>query len=143
MEYKIIIDQSVIDEYNERYLKLHPRTKNKPIEKPYHPSINEWCILPRIRMNALKQKHKEFIVWLINKLGYNNLMLDNFEMIVTIYKKTRIRSDIDNYALKFWNDGFTESGFFVDDDYKHLKSITTTIEYDKEWPRTEILVKCF
>lgn len=141
MEYKIVIDQSVIDEYNKYYLTLHPKAKKVPIEKPYHPSINEWCILPRIRMNALKQRHKEFIVWLIKKLGYDGLMLESFEMIIMIYKKTRIRSDIDNYANKFWNDGFTESGFIIDDDYNHLKSITTTIKYDKEWPRTEILVR--
>lgn len=54
MEYKIVIDQPLVDEYCENYFKIHPRAKKKPIEKPYHPSINEWCILRRTSMNNLK-----------------------------------------------------------------------------------------
>ncbi len=54
MEYKIIIDQALVDEYCEYYFKLHPKAKKKPIEKPMHPSLNTWMILPRIQMNSLK-----------------------------------------------------------------------------------------
>lgn len=91
-------------------------------------------------MNQLKQKHKDFIVWFINKLGYANLMLDKVTMTVNIYKANNIRMDCDNATGKFWNDGFTEAKFWVDDDFKHVKSITTTINVDKEWPRTEIII---
>jgi hypothetical protein len=38
-------------------------------------------------------------------------------------------------------DGFTESGFIVDDDGLHLKALTLKTDYDKENPRTEIYVK--
>ena len=98
-------------------------------------------ILKRPQMNQLKQKHKEFIVWFVNSLGYDNLGLDKVVMFVNIYKPTQIRSDCDNYTVKFWNDGLTESGFWIDDDYKHVKSITTSIFVDKDWPRTEIIIR--
>ena len=68
-------------------------------------------------------------------------MLDKFDMIVKIYKKTRIRSDCDNYSLKFWNDGMTECHMISDDDYKHMRSIYTTIDVDKDNPRTELIFK--
>ena len=58
MKIKIIIDNDVVERYNEYYFSQHPKAKKKPIEKPMHPSINQWCILPRIQMNALKQKWK-------------------------------------------------------------------------------------
>ena len=54
MEYKLIIDQKVVDEYNQYYFKQHPRAKRPPIERPLHPTMNSWMILPRIQMNALK-----------------------------------------------------------------------------------------
>ena len=141
MEYKIVIDQALVDEYCEAYFKLHPRAHKKPIERPYHPSINEWCILPRIQMNALKQRHKDFMNFVVKKYGYENLNLDRFDMIVKIYKKTRIRGDCDNYTLKFWDDSLTESHMIVDDDYKHMRSIYTTMDIDKDNPRTEIIIK--
>ena len=53
---KLILDNKALERYNTYYFLEHPRAKKKPIEKPYHPSINTWCILPRIQMNTLKQK---------------------------------------------------------------------------------------
>ena len=32
---KIIIDNNVVDKYNEYYFKQHPRAKKKQIEKPW------------------------------------------------------------------------------------------------------------
>jgi len=40
MEYKLIIDQKLVDEYNKYYFKQHPRAKKKPIEKPIMPTLN-------------------------------------------------------------------------------------------------------
>lgn len=92
-------------------------------------------------MNALKQKHKEFIVWYIKQLGYDGLKLDNFEMTVYVFKPTNIRSDCDNYVVKFWNDGFVESSFILDDSFKCMKSFTIKVGVDKENPRTEIIIR--
>ena len=139
-EIKIIIDNDVINEYAEYYFKQHPKARKKPIERPTIPSLNTWIILPRPQMNALKQKHKDFGVWLINKLGLQDRQLDKFEMEFSIYMPTKRRSDNDNFVPKFILDAFTESGFIVDDDNKHLTKLIITSGYDKENPRTEIKV---
>ena len=134
---KLVLDNNVIEEYNKYYFRQHPKAKKKPIEKPIHPSINQWCILPRIQMNALKQKWKDFVEYWIKKEGLTNRQLDDFSVVMTVFFDNKIRKDADNYSPKFIMDGWTESGFIVDDDWKHLKSLTIIPDYDKENPRTE------
>lgn len=140
-EYKIIIDQQVVDEYNAAYFKLHPRARKKPIEYTHHPLLNTWMILPRIQMNAVKQRWKDFGMYIIKKNGYENLQLDKFEMTFITYMNSRRRVDPDGTTPKFLLDAFTESQFIIDDSGKHLKSLTLITSYDKENPRTEIYVK--
>ena len=134
----LVLDNSVLEKYNQYYFKQHPRAKKKPIEHPYHPSLNVWMVLPRIQMNALKQKWKDFIVFWINDLGLQNKRCDDFEMTFTTYMPTRRRIDPDNTVEKFVLDGFTEAGLIVDDDGNHLKALTLKTGYDKDNPRTEI-----
>lgn len=141
MEYKLILTQQIVDEYNKYYFKKNPRLRKKYIDRPMHPSINTWMILPRIQMNILKQKWKEFGVWWINKENLNGLMLEKFEMIFTTYMPSRRRIDPDNTVPKFLLDSFTEAGFIKDDDGQHLLSLTLKTGYDKENPRTEIVIK--
>lgn len=134
---KLTLDQTVLDKYNKYYFLEHPKAKKVPIEHPYHPSINTWCILPRIQMNALKQKWKDFVKFWMKLERLENRQLDNFDIILTVYFNTKRRHDTDNQVPKFILDGFTESGFIVDDDEKHLHSLTLKTGYDKETPRTE------
>lgn len=140
-ELKLVIDNNVLEEYEKYYFKKHPRAKKKPIENPYHPSTNQWMVMKRPIMNALKQKWKDFIVWFINDLDYQNMKIDNCEVEVTTYRGTNRAFDLDNTTIKFIQDGFVESGFLVDDNYKILKKLTLMGGYDKEHPRTEILVR--
>ena len=137
----LILDQSVLDKYNQYYFKKYPKRHKIPIERPIHPSTNTWMILQRQAMNTLKQTWKDFIIWWINDLEYQDYKLDKYEMIFTIYMPTKRRSDPDNMSPKFIMDGFTESGFIIDDDGAHLKALTIKTDYDKENPRTEIYVK--
>lgn len=137
---KLVIDNNVVEKYNQYYFSQHPKAKKKAIEHSYHPSINVWMVLPRIQMNALKQKWKDFIIYWINDLGLQNKHLEKFEMIFTTYMPTKRRIDCDNTVPKFILDGFSESGFIVDDDGSHLKSLTLKTGYDKDNPRTEIEV---
>lgn len=142
MEYKLILDQALIDEYNTLYFKAHPRAKKPAIDKPRHPSINVWAILPRKQANALKQKWCDFGIWWIKKLGYDGLMLEKVKIDITVFMPTRRRADIDNHCTdKFLWDAFTQAGFWVDDDYLHVTEITSRMGYDKENPRTEIIIK--
>ena len=73
--------------------------------------------------------------------AYISMKLENFEMEFTVYMPTKRRSDNDNFIPKFWLDGFTESGVIVDDDNKHLTKLVLMSGYDKDHPRTEIVIK--
>lgn len=68
------------------------------------------------------------------------MKLSHFKMYMKVYKDSKRRIDTDNYTPKFINDGFTESGLIVDDDSEHLYSLTIEAGYDKEHPRTEIIL---
>ena len=140
-ELNLVLDQKVLDGYNTYYFKKYPRRSKAPIEHPYHESINKWFVMQRPQMNALKQKWKEFCIWWIETLGYTNLKLDQFEMTCTTYMPTKRRIDPDNTTPKFILDGLSESGLIIDDDGKHLRSLTLKTDYDKERPRTEINIK--
>ena len=105
----------MIDEYNAIYKKTHPKTKKPAIEKPRHPSINQWMILRRPMMNALKQRWKDFGIWWLKKLGYDGLMLDKVKVEITVFMPTRRRADIDNHCCeKFLWDAFTEAAQTID-----------------------------
>jgi len=137
---KLIIDNDVLDKYHEYYFAKYPKRKKKPIEKPTHPSINKWFIMKRPQMNDLKQKIKDFIVWFVEDQGLTNKKIEKCSMIFISYFKTRIRTDIDNYSPKFFMDGLVDGGLIVDDDYIHVESLTLKCGWDKERPRTEIII---
>ena len=88
-------------------------------------------------MNALKQKWKEFVKFWVKINKMDNRQLDDFDLIVTVFFNTKRRHDVDNQIPKFILDGLTETGAIVDDDEKHLHSLTLKTGYDKENPRTE------
>ncbi|MDF2700898.1 MAG: hypothetical protein K0Q49_2462 [Haloplasmataceae bacterium] len=140
---KLVIDNKVLSDYEKHYFCVHPKAKKKPIDQPYHPSINTWMIMKRPMMNALKQRWKDFMVWFVDYCGYTNLHINKCEMIFTTYFKTKIRHDTDNTVPKFLLDGLSESGFIIDDDSKHLTSLTLRCDYDNENPRTVIEIKIF
>ena len=136
----LVIDENVLEKYCSVYFKLHPKAKNKPIKSPIHPSINEWMILKRPMMNALKQKWKDFIIWYIDQQGYTNLHIDKCEMTVRTYYSTNRRHDVDNTVPKFIIDGLVLAGLVVDDDSKHIKKLTLECYVDSDNPRTEITI---
>lgn len=136
----LIFDDNTLLEYEKYYFKLHPKARKKPIEHPYHESINKWFVMKRPMMNALKQKWKDFIIWLVENQGYTNLHIEECDMIFTSFYKTNRRHDVDNSCPKFILDGLSESGFILDDDSRHLKSLTLKCDIDKNRPRTEIII---
>lgn len=132
-----------ISEYGKYYFTQHPRAIKIPIENPYHPTINQWMIMKRPMMNALKQKWKDFINWFIDKQGYSNLRIEKCEMKFSTFYKTNRRHDVDNSCPKFILDGMSESGFIIDDDSKHVTSLTLECYVDGDNPRTEIEIKVY
>lgn len=94
-EISLVINNSILDEYEKHYFWNHPKASKKPIENPYHPSMNEWMIMKRPQMNSVKQKWKDFIVWFVEKQGYSNLHIEKCEIDFFTYYKTNRRHDID------------------------------------------------
>lgn len=139
-EIMIEINNQSLADYEEYYFSIHTKATKKPIAHPYHESINKWMIMKRPMMNALKQKWKDFIVYLVDKQGYANLHIEKCEIEFFTYYPTNRRHDIDNSCPKFILDGLCESGFIVDDDFKHLTKLTLQCGVDRDNPRTEIKV---
>lgn len=137
---KLVIDNTALAKYEKVYFAGHPRAKKKPIAQPYHESINKWMIMRRPQMNALKQKWKEFIAWLVDNSEYRDLHIEQCEIKFITYYGTARRHDIDNGCPKFIIDGLCENGFIIDDDSKHITSLTMQCFVDTENPRTEIEV---
>lgn len=139
--YNLVIDNSVLEEYNRYYFLQHPKANKKPIVHPYHESINVWMIMKRPMMNALKQRWKDFIKWYITQLGFSELHIDKCEISQVVYYPTNRRHDIDNSVPKFILDGLTESGMIIDDDSRHITRLTLECYVDKANPRTELTIK--
>ena len=114
-----------------------------PIARPYHESINQWMIMRRSQMNALKQKWKDFIKWFVEEQGYANLRIQRCEISQTIYYPTNRRHDVDNSVPKFILDGLVESRMVEDDDMKHIQKLTMECCVDKGYPRTELKIKVY
>lgn len=138
-EFKMTIDQPLLDEYYKYYFEKYPRRKKLPIKRPIHESLNVWSIMQNLQRNNLKQNWKEFIVWWINKYPPRiNVSIRECDIRFHTFMPTRRRTDPDNMTPKFILDGFVEAGFLEDDDSSHIKNLILACSYDKENPRTEI-----
>ena len=137
---KIVIDRDSLERYESHYFTLHPRAKKKPIKSPQHPSINTYTRMSTHAANNLKQSWKAFIMWIIEDLGYKDLQIQECEITYVTYFSQDRRHDLDNISPKYILDGFVEAGFIMDDDYTHIKKLTTQCDIDKENPRIEFLI---
>ena len=136
----LLLDNDTLARYELYYFSVHKKAKKRPIQHPYHESINVWMIMKRPMMNALKQRWKDFIVWFIEEQGYSNLRIDRCDLEFAAYYPNNRRHDVDNSCPKFILDGLCESGFLVDDDCMHVEKLTLQCGVDLEHPRTEIKV---
>ena len=135
---KLTIDAQSLAEYDKHYFSIHTKAAKRPIPYPFHESINQWMIMRRPMMNALKRKWKDFIVWFIERQGYANLRIEKCELVFSTYFNTNRRHDVDNTCPKFIIDGLCESGLLVDDDSTHVQRLTLMCGVDRQRPRTEI-----
>ena len=141
--WKIIIDNNILSKYNKYYFTKYPKRKKIPIEKPITMTLNGFISKVRIEQNSIKQKYKEFSIWLAEYYKINNLKLEKAKIIYKFYFKDKRRRDIDNMCIspKLINDGFVESQVFIDDSGDILKLEFDNFSYDKENPRTEIIIE--
>ena len=74
-------------------------------------------------MNALKQRWKDFICWLVNENGYSGMNIDRCEISQKIFYSTNRRHDVDNTCPKFVVDGLVEAGMVADDSSEHITKL--------------------
>jgi Holliday junction resolvase RusA-like endonuclease len=141
---KIVIDRDVLDKYYEEYFEKYSRRKKKPIDRPFPPSLNRFIAMKRIQQNDIKQKYKEFSIWLASFYKIANLHLDKAKIIYQFYFQDRRRRDMDNLVLtpKFFQDGFVVAGVLVDDSGDILEIEFGSFKYDRINPRVEIIIEC-
>lgn len=137
----ITIDNDELEDYFNYYFHKYTTRRKKPIEKPIPPSLNQWSIMKRPQANDLKQKWKEFIIWLITKYKLNDKGIKKCNMAYIYTFPTRTRRDLDNYTPKFINDGLVESGFMIDDSYFNVEEAKYKGRYEKGVWRTEITIE--
>lgn len=148
-EWVFVLDIPLMEEYHKYYKTFHPRSNKHPLKvsskvvnlAPYPLSMNQTMIIKsRPQANALKQNWKDFVCWWCKKLGYDGLMLENVEIYIEFYfSDNRGRDIVDNYNLKYINDGMVECGFIKDDNCKIIpKAHYVFCGVDKEHPRTVI-----
>jgi hypothetical protein len=140
---KLVINNDIVEKYFRYYFNKYPRRKVKPILQPFPPSLNKFIAMKRMQQNNLKQKYKEFSMWLASYYKIANLNLDQLEISYTFYFPNHIRRDMDNLLLtpKFFNDGFVASNVMHDDSGDILQIRFERFRYDKDNPRVEMIIK--
>lgn len=139
---KINITEQDVKQFNNKYFAEHPRAKKKRIERPIHPSLNWYLTANNLKVNTVKQSWKEFIIFILENNGLTNQAIDyKCDVVYKVYCPTRNIPDVDNVTPKFIFDGLVAGNFFTDDNPKYIKRLTIEVGYDKENPRTEIIVK--
>jgi hypothetical protein len=140
---KIIVDNKIIEKYNQYYFSKYPKRRKVPIDNPIPPSLNKFTSWKRIQQNSVKQIYKEFVIWLASFYHIDNLMLDKVFITYIYYFKDHRRRDMDNMMLspKFYNDGLVISRTLADDNANMLEIKFESFKYDKENPRMELLIE--
>jgi hypothetical protein len=143
VETKITIDNKVLSEYHDYYFKQYPKRKVLPIKKAIPPSLNAFTAMKRMVQNSLKQKYKDFSVWLASYYSVADLHLSKAEFTYEFFFADHRRRDFDNLCLtpKLINDGLVEAGTLIDDDGEKLMITFRPFQYDKINPRVEISIK--
>ena len=132
---KIVIEftEELLELWTKDYFKKHPRARKKPIDTPAQPSLNKWIILRRLSMNKLKQDYKDFVKFVVEYYGLQDLGISKCKCRYVVFRETRRRVDVDNISPKFIFDGLTAeaSGLLVDDSCDCIEELTLAFEYTK------------
>ena len=115
----IIIPKEVLPSWNKLYAQTHWGVRKR--------MADEWHEL--VAWAVLEQK--------IGKVGYNGRTLEI--SVKCYYPKLRHVLDPDNICIKLAIDGL--KGLVIeDDDWKHIRKVSSASSVDKDNPRTEITI---
>ena len=127
--------------YNQMYLARNPRRRKAPIDKCIPPSLNVWGNMNRVQKNDLKQKWNDFGEQVVERYGLTNKKIERCRITWNYYFPTKHRRDCDNYVCKQISDSLVSSGLLIDDNYTVVNPTILQVFYDKENPRTEIIIE--
>lgn len=133
---EIIIEftEDNLDKFLKEYYKTHRKGKKTIIESPIAMSLNKLLVITnRIIQNNHKHYRGDYAKFVIKELGLERLGIDSCDLKIEFVFKDRTRRDLDNFGagVKHYMDSFTELGVITDDDYLHIKSITSCARYEK------------
>lgn len=138
---KIVINDTLVEMYNNLYFEEHPRRRKPPIDKCIPPSLNQWINMNRQQYNNLKQKWSDFIIWVVEQYGLSNKGIERCSVKTRYYFATRHRRDLTNFVFKIIEDGLVNSGLFIDDNMNVINPLSIEGYYDKENTRMEIIIE--
>lgn len=128
----ITFSEKDLEEWTKQYFKDNPRCRKIPLDTCIVRSLNKMLVITnRIVQNNYKQHYKNYTCFVVAKNGYKNLGISSADLHVHFTFPSKVRHDIDNMQIKEIEDGFSEAGLIVDDDYLHIKSILSTASYEK------------
>lgn len=132
---EIEFNEDNLSRFLKEYYKTHRKKGKKTIiESPIARSMNKIItITNRIVQNTHKQNRGEYVKFVLRELGLEKLGINETDLKVEFVFPTRVRHDLDNVTagLKEYLDSFTDLGVITDDDYLHIKSITSCARYEK------------
>lgn len=113
----------------------------KIILKGVPPSMNRFAGRQNVWEYREEKQRWTHAVWIICRASKERPHdpLEEATVEITYFFPDRRRRDADNYSGKFLLDGLTKAGVIADDDLAHI-SVNIKGAYDKENPRTEIIV---
>ena len=103
------------------------------------PTINKYIGRSNIFEYQKDKKNVHKAISLLTSQVGKEFNINKCKMTITYYFKDRRRHDPANYD-KFILDGLVEAGVITDDNYSVITEFTTKGGYDKENPRTEIII---
>lgn len=123
-----------LSRFLKEYYSTHRKTKNPIVESCLPRSMNKIItITNRIVQNNHKKHRALYVEYVLKELGLEKLGICECDLKIHYVFPTLVRHDLDNMiaGMKEVLDPFSDLGVILDDNYKIIKSITTTASHEK------------
>ena len=103
------------------------------------PSLNKWSRMHWAKAAEIKRQWEADVYY----TAYGQRPKEPYKkakVTITYFFKTKQRHDLDNYTPKFILDGLVKAHILLDDRAEYIGMAELIQGYDKENPRTEIII---
>lgn len=146
-KYVITFNSETLQAYTEHYFRSNPKRKKAPLDwagKKRTGQLVSWNRLincpNRIMQNQWKQEFADYTKYILHQQGLVGKRIERCAVTIRQFNGTRAHSDTDNLMAKASIDAMVKEGFLVEDNYTVVNPVMLTTEYDKENPRSEIII---